>query len=211
MKFYTLETLYLQTNNAFAIILFMDQSSYREWLILSKGILFSPHRFWKQLDVEKQSINQVLSSFLLPWLGLTSMIVFIGFMVVHPHIQYFEALKNTVVVFARLFFAVYAAAWIFDKLNAAFGCFIAFHQAFAMVAFTLPVLCAESILSIFFPETFFVKAVLLYSIILFYMGCTTVFNFGRLKALGFALLLFLTMLGVALSISLLLPIVNQPL
>jgi hypothetical protein len=95
--------------------------------------------------------------FLLPWLGLTSMIVFIGFMVVHPHIQYFEALKNTVVVFARLFFAVYAAAWIFDKLNAAFGCFIAFHQAFAMVAFTLPVLCVESILSIFFPETFLSK------------------------------------------------------
>ncbi len=190
----------------------MDQSSsYRDLVEQSKAVLLSPARFWKQIDLEKQTLNQILSSFLLPWLGLTTIVVFIGIMISHPQLPYFEALKSSVIIFARLFFAVYAAAWSFEKINAALGNPIAFSKAFAVVAYTIPILCIESILSAFLPELFWVKVVLLYCIILFYQGCVSVFCFPSKKAIVFALLLFLFMLGFSLSISFLLPIVNQSL
>lgn len=189
----------------------MDQpSSYQDWLQQSKGILFSPARFWKQYDAEKMTVNQILASFLLPWLGLTAMVVFVGVWVNQPQLPYLDLLKMAVVVFARLFFAVFAAGWGFEKLNAALGNLIPFHAAFALVAFAMPMLCLESMVGAFFPDLLMVKLVLAYTMVLFYLGCVNYFNFSKAKAVIHSLLIFVWLLGVSFSVTYLLQIINKP-
>lgn len=189
----------------------MNQTpTYHDWIQQSKGLLFSPRRFWKGVDAHQLSTNYILSSFLLPWLGLTTMVVFAAVWVNHPQQAYLEVLKQSVVVFARLFFSVFIAAWSIEKLNAAQGNAIPQHAALALVAFPAPILCVDAILSALLPELLITKLLLLYTVPLLYLGGVYFLNLKKTQAFFYSLLIFAFFMGTALAAAHLLMFINHP-
>ncbi len=167
------------------------------------GILLitSPINYWKQLSAHRPSVNDMLTNYMLPWLGVTSLIVFALLWFNNAEMAYLDGLRKAVVVFAYLFFNIYGVAWVFDKLSAVFNINTDFPSVFIIVASGVPLLCFEILLSAMMPTALFLKVILLYLVFLYYLGFIYIFNFKKIVALISSLFIFVSLTAISMAIN----------
>lgn len=167
-------------------------------------MFLAPRKYWSSLKAAKPSFNDMLSSYMLPWLGITAMVVFAMLWINAPGNEYLGALRKAVVVFAYLFFNIYATAWSLSRLAPVFNFDIHFPTLFLLVASLTPVLCIDTVISVFNAGQIFVKPIMLLLFVLAYMGFIYLFNFSRKIAVICSLFIFVLLTAVSIVVTVLL-------
>ncbi len=174
------------------------------WLNGAASLISSPVKYWLHLKESRPSFNDMLSYYLLPWLGVTTFAVFMFLWMNAPDMEYVGALRKSVFVFAYLFFNIYFTSWSFDRLAPVFGLNVEFKNIFVLVASITPVLCVDVILTLLFPGIFFTKIVLLFVLLLTFLGFVNFLNFSKKVALICSLLIFAVIAAQSLVVELML-------
>lgn len=75
---------------------------YKNLIFRTLNLIIKPRIAWQNIFNEKKDLNDVLSSFVLPYTCIATLISFANYLLIHG-IQYKEALINAIVTFSTLF------------------------------------------------------------------------------------------------------------
>ena len=85
---------------------------YKNLFVRSKNLIVSPKKEWESIFNEKSDINNVLASYVLPYLGILSLITFVSYIASHHNVPYEAALKRALSEFTSFFFGLYVTFYI---------------------------------------------------------------------------------------------------
>lgn len=80
---------------------------YRNLAIRVKNIVLNPREEWISIHGQKKTINEVLTEFSMPLIGLVTLATFLNYIFNHQGVNFELALKQAAVIFTALFGGLY--------------------------------------------------------------------------------------------------------
>jgi hypothetical protein len=135
-----------------------------------KNILIKPADEWVEIHKEDKDINDILSGFSLPLIGLCTFATFINFTFNRQSINFELALKHSAIVFTALFGGLYLTYLALIKINATFKLPDSKQLAFRLSAYSSGLLYVVTFITSLVPELFFLYMATLYSVFIVWQG-----------------------------------------
>lgn len=141
-----------------------------------KNLVLSPQKEWHKIHQEDKSVNEVLTEFALPLIGICAIATFLNIVFNRLEVNFELALKHAVVAFSALFGSLYLSWFIFRFLLSKFKIAGNSNFAFRVVAYSSGLFYLITIVTNLLPELFFLQLASVYSlyIIWYSIGDNTV-------------------------------------
>jgi len=151
-------------------------------------IILSPSKAWKAFDLSCVSQKRVLLQFLLPLLGVTSVLTFLGVLRI-PGNTFLVALQYLLFSFGSGFLGVAISAYFVAKLSASFKGDGSILNSLVVVSFSLAVFIIMSTLGKVIPSLGLIFGLLgLWGIYIFVAGIKPILSMQGERIAGFSLI-----------------------
>lgn len=137
---------------------------YKSLFIRLKCLIVSPHKEWIKIHQEDKSVNEVLTEFALPLIGMCAIATFLNIVFNRLEVNFELALKHAVVSFSALFGGLYLSWFIFRFLLSKFEIAGNSNFAFRVVAYSSGLFYLINIVTNLLPELFFLQLASVYSL-----------------------------------------------
>lgn len=136
---------------------------YTQLITRLKNIIIKPSREWKIIQREDNDINEILTNYSLPLIGLCTIASFLSVLINLQEINYQTALKHALITFTALFGGLYLSYIATNHLLSLFHISTSKTINFKIVAYASTPLMIITFLATLFPELIFLYLALLYS------------------------------------------------
>ncbi len=126
---------------------------YKHLVIRLRQLITRPKETWKIVFEEKKTINEILSQYSLPLIGISTLAVFIGYLLSHQDIDFQSALKESIFTFASFFFSLYVIYFILNKVMPGHIQDINKENIFKIVALPYAIIYLTGAVIALIPET----------------------------------------------------------
>ncbi len=149
---------------------------YKNLIGRLKELVVNPQKEWGVIMTERKTINEVLSQYTFPLLGVYTLTVFIGYLVSHQQLDFGSALKEAVFTFSSCFFGLYVTYYLLNKVLEYTAQEVGKESVFQLVAYSSGVIYLTGSVIALVPETMIIASILnLYVVYLVWLA------FGTLK------------------------------
>lgn len=138
-------------------------SFYKKLFLTVKELVFNPRKAWLSIWSEKQGTNDILKHFSLPLIGAFTFATFLGYIFNHQGVDFELALKFAVFTFSACFFGLYLAYVLILNALPFLGMKFEKEDAFKIVAYPSVSIYLVGIITVLFPETFFLSFLMFYA------------------------------------------------
>ncbi len=157
---------------------------YKELFNRTRNLIISPKQEWEEIYNDKSSdISSILSTYILPYLGVLSLLTFISHIASHQDYQYASALKQALSMFASFFFGLYITYFITLNIIPNFTIKTSHKNikllAFKLIANSSIILYLIKIAIALIPQIYYLQALGLYSGYLIWLGTL---NLGQFES-----------------------------
>lgn len=152
---------------------------YKKLFFTIRELIFTPRKAWASIWPEKLVLNDVLKYFSLPLIGAFTLATFLGYIFNHQGIDFELALKYAIFTFSACFFGLYLAYILILKVLPFFGLKLEKEDAFKIAAYPSVSIYLVGIITVLFPETFFLSFLMLYAAYIVWEAIGELGNVGK--------------------------------
>lgn len=157
---------------------------YQQLFARSINLMVKPKQEWTVILNEKNDSNAILSTFVLPYVFLATLITFIKYLVVYSNFEFGEAIKQALAVFSSLFFTYLIGCQILmyalpGFLNKELNKSSLNRLSASLIAYSSLSVFIYQILILVVPNMSILVVVLLYSVYLIWIGLSEFDNFKQ--------------------------------
>ncbi|MCT4590009.1 MAG: YIP1 family protein [Carboxylicivirga sp.] len=144
---------------------------YKNLIGRLKELIIKPQQEWRLIFSEGKSINEVLTQFSLPLIGIYTLTVFLGYLMSHQELDFESALKEAVFTFSSGFFGLYVCYYFFLKLMAILKKEVKKEEMFQLVAYSSSIMYLSGSVVALIPEAIIIGSIVnLYLVYLVWIG-----------------------------------------
>ena len=147
---------------------------YKHLFVRSRNLIISPKKEWELIINEKTDNNNILGGYVLPYIGVLSLITFISYLASHHNLPYESALKRALSEFTSFFFGLYIAFYITLNILPKFALKISAKDvkniAFKLTAYSSIAIYIVKIASALIPQIYFLQFMAIYCAYLVWIG-----------------------------------------
>jgi hypothetical protein len=144
---------------------------YKNLIGRLKELIIKPQQEWRLIFSEGKSINEVLTQFSLPLIGIYTLTVFLGYLMSHQELDFESALKEAVFTFSSSFFGLYVCYYFFLKLMAILKKEVKKEEMFQLVAYSSSIMYLSGSVVALIPEAIIIGSIVnLYLVYLVWIG-----------------------------------------
>ncbi|MCU4176416.1 hypothetical protein [Carboxylicivirga sp. N1Y90] len=136
---------------------------YKKLFFTIRELVFTPRKAWTIIWSEKTGLNDVLKYFSLPLIGAFTLATFLGYIFNHQGVDFELALKYAIFTFSACFFGLYLAYIVILNVLPFLGLKLEKDDAFKIAAYPSVSIYLVGIVTVLFPETFFLSFLMLYA------------------------------------------------
>lgn len=125
---------------------------YIQLFVRVKNIILSPSTEWKKILNENLDLNQILSIYILPLIGICTLTSFISYLINLQEINFELALKYALITFTSLFGGIYLSYLIIGRILHYFQIIATKSIIFSIIAYSSTPLLLITILVSIVPE-----------------------------------------------------------
>ncbi|WP_430809760.1 MULTISPECIES: YIP1 family protein [unclassified Carboxylicivirga] len=133
---------------------------YKNLIVRVKGLAVSPQKEWSAILSEGKTLNDVLTNYSLPLIGIYTITVFIGYLMGLQQLDFQLALREAVFTFSSCFFGLYVSYFLLLKALAMMGHALDKIKVFQLVAYSSGVLYITGSLVAIVPETIVIAGII---------------------------------------------------
>lgn len=157
----------------------------------AKNILLKPKEEWLVIDMEITTVQQLVTSYLIPLALIPALAAFIRYSFI-GYGTYIEAsllwgIKQAIISFITIIAGVYLSAFVIDALAPSFSSVKNFRRAMQLVVYSYTPMLIVSIFQII-PGLGFLSVLGLYGLYLLYLGYSPIMKTPAEKVTGYFLL-----------------------
>lgn len=177
----------------------------------AKNIILSPASEWEAIKTESKPSNDILINYALPFVVLVGICKIVGSLLFH--MSYFSltnSLLDAIIAIIVPLGSLYISAWIISELAPSFSSQKNFNAAFRLVAYSYTALYVASAAAGLLPIrglSFLLSLCGLYSLYLFYTGCTPMMSTPEDKKIGYIIVSIVVTFVVMVIISFILTLI----
>jgi len=157
---------------------------YQHLFVRSINLIVKPKKEWAAVLHEKNDSNAILSTFVLPYVFLATIITFVKYLVIYSNFEFGEAIKQSLAVFSSLFFTYIIGYQILIRalpgfLNEKISKLSLNRISASLIAYSSLCVFIYHVLILLMPELPILAVILLYSIYLIWIGVSEFDNFKQ--------------------------------
>jgi len=169
----------------------------------AKNLLINPHIEWVRIESELSTKQQVMKTYVIPFIILIAICSFIGASLLSVQlIPMSVILTKTIIAGALLVGGVYLSAIIINELTTSFAIEKNFDATFKLVSYSFTSYFISSCLVGLLPDLLFLAILGLHSVYLFWLGTTHILKAPETSKVGFVIVSFLIIIGIYAILSL---------
>jgi hypothetical protein len=177
---------------------------YRNLALRLRNLLVKPNEEWQIINGESTTLNDMLSGFSLPLIGLATLLTFISFLVNQQALIFELALKQALLIFTALFGGLLLSFYMISKFLKVSRTPDFKETAAKLVVYSSAPLYVVLIIGTLVPEIFFIHILSVYSFYLCWVGIQYLTSLKGDKKMIFSFLLGSSVLLIPFLIRLLL-------
>ncbi len=178
--------------------------AYRNLALRLRNLMLRPSQEWKVIHPEETTLNDLLSGFSLPLIGLITLITFLSYLVSQQVLILELALKRALLVFSALFFGLLLAFYLVRKVLKVFHTSGSNQLAAKLTVYSSAPLYVVSVITSLVPELFFIQILSFYGFYLSWIGVRGSLELGDNRKTGVSIVVALSVLIFPLAVRLLL-------
>lgn len=177
---------------------------YRHLALRLRNLLLRPSHEWRIIHPEETTLNDLLSAFSLPLIGLITLTTFINFLVSRQALIFELALKQALLAFSGFFLGLLLAFYLVRRVLKMFHTTGSNHLAAKLTVYASAPLYVVSVITSLVPELFFVQILSFYSFYLSWVGVRELPEFSDREKVSTSIVTAVSVLILPLAVRLLL-------
>lgn len=157
------------------------RAKYRNLFIRAKNLIVSPKEEWETIYSEKSDMNEILANYVLPYIGILSLLSFVSYIASRAGYPFEPALKHAVLIFASFLLGLYLIYFITLKIIPRFTLKTYGNDvkilAYKITAYSSIILYLVKITTALIPQIFFLQILGLYVGYMVWLGSNEVGKF----------------------------------